>query len=44
MKKIVLMMLFFLSTSLFAFEEITDDNFDEKIAGKNVIVDFHAIW
>lgn len=44
MKKIVLVMLFFLTTSLFAFEELTNENFDEKIAGKNVIVDFHAIW
>lgn len=43
MKKVVIGLLF-LFGSLFAFEELTVDNFDEKVANKQVIVDFHAIW
>lgn len=43
MKKIVFTM--FLSfISLFAFEELTMDNFDSKIKDKNVIIDFYASW
>lgn len=43
MKKIILAL--FLSTlSLFAFEHLTPENMDEKIKGKNVIVDFYATW
>lgn len=30
--------------SLYAYEELNIDNFDEKIKGKNVIVDFYAPW
>jgi len=43
MKKLLLVFLFCFS-SLFAFEELTSKNFDQKIANKNVVVDFHAIW
>lgn len=43
MKKLVLI-LFFSFISLFAFEELTVDNFDKKISNKNVIIDFYAIW
>jgi len=43
MKKIVLLM-FFSIVSLFAYEELTVDNFDAKIKNKNVIVDFYAVW
>lgn len=43
MKKLVLVLLFSLST-LFAFEDITTANFDEKISNKNVIIDFYATW
>ncbi len=43
MKKIILSLLFLLG-SLFAFEELTINNFDEKIANKKVILDFHASW
>lgn len=43
MKKLFIALLFSFS-SLFAFENLTADNFDEKIKGKNVIVDFYATW
>jgi thioredoxin 1 len=43
MKKIILLM-FFSIASLFAYEELTVDNFDAKIKDKNVIVDFYAVW
>ena len=36
--------MFFSIASLFAYEELTVDNFDEKIKGKNVIIDFYAVW
>ena len=39
MKKIVIVLLFSF-ISLFAFEELNVDNFDEKIKGKKVVVDF----
>jgi thioredoxin 1 len=41
MKKILLF-LFLAFGTLFAFEELTVDNFDQKIKGKNVVVDFHS--
>lgn len=43
MKKLFIALLFSFG-SLFAFENLTVDNFDEKIKGKNVIVDFYATW
>ncbi len=43
MKKIVMALLFVIS-SVFAFEELTVQNFDEKVANKKVILDFHATW
>ena len=43
MKKYVLISLLSITT-LFSYEELTIDNFDEKIKGKNVIVDFYAPW
>jgi len=43
MKKILFIMIFTV-ISLFAYEEITRDNFSEKISGKNAIVKFHATW
>lgn len=30
--------------SLFAYEEITKENFTQKISGENTIVKFHASW
>lgn len=43
MKKIFL--IFLISViSLFAYEELNIDNFEEQIKGKNVIVDFYAPW
>ena len=43
MNKIV--SLFLLSIiSVFAFEELNMDNFENKIKDKNVIVDFYAVW
>jgi thioredoxin 1 len=41
MKK-VLMILFFSMISLFAFEELNEKNYMEKISGKNVLLDFHS--
>lgn len=41
MKKI-LIFLFLAFGTLFAFEELTTNNFDQKIKGKNVLVDFHS--
>jgi thioredoxin 1 len=43
MKKLLLILLFGFST-LFAFEDITADNFDQKVKNKNVIVDFYYTW
>ncbi len=43
MKKIILILLFSF-ISLFAFEELNTDNFDEKIKGKKVVVNFHQTW
>jgi len=43
MKKIIFIMVF-AAVSLFAYEEITHENFSEKISGKNTIVKFHATW
>ena len=44
MKKLLFILLFLFSTSAFAFEELSEANFDEKVANKNVIVDFYATW
>ena len=30
--------------TLFGFEKLDSSNFDEKIEGKNVIIDFYATW
>jgi len=43
MKKIFIGLLFSV-ISLFAFEELNIDNFESKIKGKNVIIDFYAVW
>eukprot|EP01029_Cantina_marsupialis_P011948 TRINITY_DN26449_c0_g1_i1.p1 TRINITY_DN26449_c0_g1~~TRINITY_DN26449_c0_g1_i1.p1 ORF type:complete len:121 (-),score=24.74 TRINITY_DN26449_c0_g1_i1:226-588(-) len=43
MKKIFIL-LFLSFVTLFAFEHITTDNFEEKTKGKKVMVDFYATW
>ena len=43
MKKL-LIILFFSITSLFAFENLTADNFDNKVNNKNVVVEFYTTW
>ncbi|QKJ24439.1 thioredoxin family protein [Poseidonibacter lekithochrous] len=43
MKKIVFILLLSVA-SAFAFEELNMDNFESKIKGKNVIIDFYAVW
>lgn len=43
MKKILFSLLFSF-VSLFAFEELTAENFEAKTSKANVIVDFHAAW
>ena len=43
MKKVLLTFIFTI-ISLFAYEEITKENFTEKISDKNAIVKFHATW
>lgn len=40
----VLIFLVVMINSIFAYEELSSDNFSEKIKGKNVIVDFYAPW
>lgn len=43
MKNLLLILLFSFS-SLFAFEDLTADNFDKKISNKNVVIEFYASW
>lgn len=43
MKKVLILLLLSLSF-LFAFEDVNTANFDEKVKGKNVILDFYATW
>lgn len=43
MKKVLITLLFSF-ISVFAFEQLTVDNFESKIKDKNVIVDFYAVW
>ena len=43
MKKILFILLFSF-ISLFAFEQLTVENFDSKIKDKNAIIDFYADW
>lgn len=43
MKKILLILLFSF-VSLFAFEELNTDNFQEKTSKGKVIVDFYTTW
>ena len=43
MKKILILFLFTV-VSLFAFEELTTENFETKIKDKNAIIDFYAVW
>ena len=43
MKKLLISFLFLFS-SLYSYEELNIDNFDEKIKGKNAIIDFYAPW
>ena len=43
MKKILAILLFTFS-SLLAIENLTLENFDEKVKNKNVILDFYATW
>lgn len=38
-----LILLFFFSATLFAFEDLTLENFEEKTIGKNVILDFYTV-
>jgi thioredoxin 1 len=43
MEKFFLTLLFSF-VSLFAFEHLDNKNIDDKIKGKNVIIDFYATW
>lgn len=43
MKKVVLS-IFVSAISVFAYENLTIDDFESKIKDKNVIVDFYATW
>ncbi len=43
MKKLLFILLF-LTSSVFAFEDLTDATFDKKIANKKVIVDFYSVY
>ncbi len=43
MNKVIFTLLFSV-ISVFAYENLNIDNFESKIKGKNVIVDFYASW
>jgi hypothetical protein len=43
MKKLIAILLLSVS-SLFAFEHLTLENIESKLANKNVIIDFYATW
>lgn len=43
MKKILLLLFIYIN-SLFALEHLSVNNFDKKIANKNVIIHFYAKW
>jgi len=43
MKKIILICLFSF-VSLFAFEELNEENFEQKTSDKNAVVKFYATW
>ncbi len=43
MKKFLFLFLFSFS-SLFAFEELSEIDFEDKIANKNVIIDFYSVY
>jgi len=43
MKKIILILLLSF-VSLFAFEELNSNNFDNTIQDKNAVVVFHQVW
>lgn len=43
MKKLIVIILLSIS-SLFGFENLTNDVFDEKVKNKKVILDFYATW
>jgi len=43
MKKLVLILLLSFS-SLFAFENLSANNFDEKVSNKNALVEFYTSW
>lgn len=43
MKKL-LAVLFLSFTSLFAFENLTQENMQSKLENKNVIIEFYATW
>lgn len=38
-----LILVFFFSATLFAFEDLTLESFEEKTIGKNVILDFYTV-
>ena len=40
----LLFILLFLTSSVFAFEDLTDATFDKKIANKKVMVDFYSVY
>ena len=42
--KILLTIFFFSISSLFAFENLNEDNFSQKTKNKNVVIDFYATW
>ena len=41
-KLLLIVSLITLSSTLFAFEDLTQENFEEKTIGKNVILDFYS--
>ncbi len=43
MKKLIIILLLSMTT-LFAFEDLTANNFDSKVNNKNVLVEFYTTW
>lgn len=43
MKRVLIFILLMINF-VYAFEELNSQNFEEKIKGKNVIIDFYAPW
>ena len=44
LKKLIALMMLLGLTSLLAFEDLNNNNFDSKVKNENVILDFYAVY